>query len=210
MKVPPDQPRRVGTIWTMDLRQPPSVVIQPLVQVSFRRLEPESAQAAAEAAAHSGMAESQDSALEEINRRFERGRWCYAAWAGEKVAAYGWVSFEAEYVGELDLTLRIATCEAYIWDCATVPAFRQKRLYSALLSYIAGELHGEGLTRAWIGADMDNQPSQRGIDRAGFQRVADLALTMAPSKERFLFLPYPGVSQQRAAEARRLFLGEAV
>lgn len=209
MNQSPNQPRRVGTIWTMDLSQPLSVVIQPLAPVSFRRLGPESAQAAAEAVTQSGMAESQVNALDEIHRRLETGRRCYAAWAGEKVAAYGWVSFGEEHVGELDLTLRIASCEAYIWDCVTVPEFRQKRLYSALLSYIAGELRDDGLTRAWIGADMDNQPSQRGIDRAGFQRVADLALGRS-SKERYLFLPYPGISEQRAAEARQLFLGKAV
>ena len=54
------------------------------------------------------------------------------------LAAYGWVSFGEEFVGELGLHLKLLPGEAYIWDCVTVPAFRQKHLYSALLGYILG------------------------------------------------------------------------
>ena len=90
-------------------------------------------------------------------------------------------------IGELDLRLRLALDEACIWYCATLPAFRQQHLYSALLSYILKELYNtQPVCRVWIGADLDNIASQRGIARAGFHRVATLLV------ERILAIPLFG------------------
>ncbi len=201
-----DALRRVGTIWALRLDQP-TPVIQPLVEARFGRLGPESARVLAEAAGDSAGGVSVSGVEEDFCRRFEAGRRCYAGWVGERLAVYGWVSFGEEYVGELSLYLNLTPCEAYIWDCVTVPAFRQKYLYSALLGYILEQLRSEPLCRAWIGADLDNQPSQRGIDRAGFQRIADLAIRPGVSDPPFEILPYPGVPASLAAEASRVFLG---
>lgn len=191
------QLKRIGTIWTLANDQPVQMV-RPLVDVQFARVGPE---AAGELAAAGILSP------DEIRRRFETGRWCYAARSGDRLAAYGWVSFGEEYVGELDLTLRLLPCEAYIWDCVTLPAFRQKHLYSALLAFMAEALKAEPVCRIWIGADLDNQPSQRGIDRAGFQRVADLAASLAAA-ECYIMLPYPSVPDALAQEASRLFLSD--
>ncbi|NLG97621.1 MAG: GNAT family N-acetyltransferase [Chloroflexi bacterium] len=195
MAVDRTQLKRIGTIWTLAQDQPVQMV-RPLVDAQFARVGPE---AAGELAAAGSLSP------DEIERRFETGRWCYAARSGDRLAAYGWVSFGEEYVGELDLTLRLLPCEAYIWDCVTLPAFRQKYLYSALLAFMAEALKAESVCRIWIGADLDNQPSQRGIDRAGFQRIADLAAG-PDGTDCYVMLPYPGVPDALAQEARRLFL----
>src|SRR3989304_5586640 len=78
--------------------------------------------------------------------------------------------------GLLTLRLRLLPGEAYIWDCVTLPAFRQNYLYSALLVFILGELRSGKLCRVWIGADLEDVASQRGIARAGFKPVADLVV----------------------------------
>jgi ribosomal protein S18 acetylase RimI-like enzyme len=93
--------------------------------------------------------------LTDILKRFESGKRCYAVQVDDnparktaeiqrnergKFAAYGWVSFNEEFIGELNLRIRLLGGEAYIWDCATLPEFRQKHLYSALLAYMVGEL----------------------------------------------------------------------
>jgi ribosomal protein S18 acetylase RimI-like enzyme len=64
--------------------------------------------------------------------------------------------------------------EAYIWDCVTLPAFRRRGLYVALLRHIVGVLRAEGLRRLWIGASLDNTPSIRGFRSAGFRPVLRL------------------------------------
>jgi len=144
----------------------------------------------------------------DILARFESGRRCYAARVDGKLAAYGWVSFDEEFVGELRLRLRLLPGEAYIWDCATVPEFRRQRLYSSLLSFILSDLRFGQFKRAWIGANLDNEPSQRGIARAGFHHVANLAVERVLGMRMVWVEGWPGAPESLVEEARRVFLGD--
>lgn len=190
-------PRRAGVIWALNLDEP-TPVIAPLILAAFRRAEAESVPALAEAMGRDASAE--------ILKRFESGGRCFGAWIGNQLAAYGWVSFDEEYIGELNLRLTLLPGEAYIWDCFTLPAFRQNYLYSALLVYILGELRSGNFCRAWIGADLDNVASQRGIARAGFKPVADLVIARALTLRRVWVQGRPNVPESLVAEARRAFL----
>jgi hypothetical protein len=98
--------------------------------------------------------------------------------------------------------------EAYIWDCATLPAFRGKLLYSSLLTYILSELCVQDLCRAWIGADLDNIPSQKGIVRAGFRHVADLVIERVLAMRQVWVTGLPDVPESIVTEARRAFLND--
>jgi len=192
-----NDPRRAGVIWALNLDEP-TPVIAPHIPATFRPAGPESVSALAGAMG--------PEASTEILKRFETGRRCYTAWAGDKLAAYGWVSLNEEYIGELNLRLTLLPGEAYIWDCATLPAFRRNYLYSALLVYILGELRSENLCRVWIGADFDNVASQRGIARAGFQQVADLVVARVLALRSVWVQGRPNVPDGLVAEARRAFL----
>jgi hypothetical protein len=189
--------RPVGVIWTLNLDEP-TPMITPLVAATFRNAGRESITALATASAENSSAE--------IEERLERGRRCFTAWVGEALAAYGWVSFDEEFIGELGLRLRLLPGEAYIWNCVTLPRFRQNYLYSALLSYMLSELRGDPLCRAWIGADFDNIPSQRGIARAGFRRVAELMVVSVGTGRLAWIQGMPDAPESLVAEARRAFL----
>lgn len=191
--------RRAGVIWVMNLDWPrPSV--EPAIPLTFRQIGPESLPALTQTL---GEATSR-----EFMSRLESSRRCYAAWAESGLAGYGWVSFEEEFIGELNLRVHLLPGEAYIWDCVTFPTFRRQGLYSTLLIHIAQDLSAKGFCRAWIGADLDNIPSQRGIARAGFQPVADLVETRVIALRRVWAQGRPGVSEQIVTEARRAFLGD--
>ena len=192
-----NDPRRSGTIWMMNLDEP-RPVITPLVPATFCRVGPEAVPALVNAAGRD--------ISDELMKRFENGRRCYAARVDGTLAAYGWVSPDEEYIGELSLRIKLVPGEAYIWDCATVPAFRHRHLYSALLVYIVGELRAEGLCRVWIGADQDNEASQRGIANAGFQHVADLGISRVLAMRMVWVQGRSGVPDHILAEARRAFL----
>lgn len=193
-----NDPRKAGTIWSQNLADP-SPEIRPQIPARFSRLTPESIPTLAAAMGASvGM---------EFMRRLETGRRCYVAYVHGELAAYGWVSFEEEFVGELRLRLKLLPGEAYIWDCVTLPAYRQKHFYSALLVYILGELRSEQLCRAWIGANLDNTASQLGIARAGFQRVGDLLIQRVLALRLVWVQGRPDVPDSLVAEARRVFLG---
>jgi hypothetical protein len=192
-----DNTRRLGTIWTLG---PDEAVesMRPAVAATFCRLGPESTHLFAPALG--------EKTVEEFKRRLKTGRHCYAAWVGDVLAAYGWVSYHEEFIGELGLTLRLQPGEAYIWDCVTLPDYRQKYLYTSLLIHILGELRAESIGRVWIGADLDNAASQRGIDRAGFRRVADLIETHEHSRRFIQAQGYAGVPESLVSEARRVFI----
>ena len=194
-----NDPRRAGTIWTFNLDEIVPV-IEPLIPATFRRVGPDFVPAL--------VSLMNSTSSEELLNRFETGRRCYASCVKDQVAAYGWVSFDDEHIGELNLRIRLLPGEVYIWDCATKPELRRNRLYSALLSYIIGELATEGLCRAWIGADMDNKPSQQGIARAGFHHVADLIVARVLAIRQVWVQGQPSVQEDIVEEARRAFLND--
>jgi ribosomal protein S18 acetylase RimI-like enzyme len=190
----------VGRMWMIDLAGS-WPTLQPAIPATFDRVGSETADALAAAMGLSGTGE--------VRRRLDSGRRCYGAWVGGELAAYGWVSFNEEGIGSLELTVRLLPGEAYIWDCATLPAFRRHSLYSALLTHILSALRDEGLRRAWIGADLANAPSQAGIARAGFLDVVDVVDVGGggPMPRRLGLQARPGIPDQLFWEAQRLLLG---
>src|SRR5437867_4312346 len=97
----------------------------------------------------------------EVRHRLDTGRRCFAGWLDNSIVTYGWLSVGDEEVGELERTYRMRPGDAYIWDCATLPARRGQGLYSALLSYINLTLVSEGIQRVWIGSNLENIASLR-------------------------------------------------
>jgi ribosomal protein S18 acetylase RimI-like enzyme len=189
-------PRKAGTIWVLDLAEPVEMVPPGLPA----RFGPVGADALTE------LAQAMNADPVEVGLRFETGRRCYAARVAGALAAYGWVSFHEELVGELRLRVRLLPGEAYIWDCATLPEYRQKHLFSALLGFMLAELRAAGYRRAWIGANLENTISQRGMERAGFQHIADLVLNRVVGPRLAWVQGLPGVPEELVSEARRVFL----
>ncbi len=178
------EPRHMGTFWVLPLAASAPAGVAPRVPATFEQTGLEAAGALAQAM------ELEDPAP--VLERFATGRRCYIARVAGALASYGWVSFEEEGIGEIGLSLHLQPGEAYIWDCATLPAYRGQRLYPALLTHIISKLRAEGLQRVWIGASHENVPSHKGMQLAGFQPVADLLL-----RNHHLWVQgYPGVSPE--------------
>ncbi|MBV9231225.1 MAG: GNAT family N-acetyltransferase [Chloroflexi bacterium] len=184
----------LGTFWVGELDGPLPASPIPRIPAIFMRVGLEVVQELA-------LAMEDDQAI--VLQRFARGKHCYVARVEGRIASYGWVTFDEEGIGELGISVRLQTGEAYIWGCATLPAYRGQRLYPALLAYIIHDLQRNGIHRAWIGADADNQASQNGLVVAGLQPVADAVLTM----NRLWVRGRPGVPEQIVADARRAMYG---
>ena len=193
-----NDPRRAGTIWVIHLHQSRPQP-EPRLPVEFCEIGQGSMDELA-----STMSGTPGG---DILRRLESGSRCYAARVNGNIASYGWVSFQEEYVGELNLRLRLMPGEAYIWDCFTLPAYRHQGLYSSLLAHILSALEAESVCRVWIGADAENIVSQRGIERAGFQHVADMVLVRVVAIRQVCLQEMPGVPEPVLAEVHRVFLG---
>ena len=153
-----------GTLWAIEMAHTESSLqsqISPRVETNFTEARRESAP---ELAAAMGLP---DPAA--VKQRFSAGSRCFVGRVDERIAAYGWVSWKIECVGELERSIRLQPEEAYIWDCVTLPQFRRQRLYTALLGHMLAVLQSESLTRVWIGSSLGNRPSLLGFRLAGFQ-----------------------------------------
>lgn len=185
-----------GTLWAMDIdRDALGSVLPSGATLGEVQHETQSEEALAAAMGFSSIAP--------VTQRFGAGSRCFVAWVAAGIAAYGWVSEEVERIGELERPFHMENGEAYIWDCATLPAYRQQGLYSMLLRHITVTLGSEGLRRLWIGASLHNQPSIRGIAAAGFQPVINLTYARLFTFERVFVTAYPTASQRLVTQARR-------
>lgn len=141
----------------------------------------------------------------EVAWRLAAGRRAYVIRFGEAVVSYGWVSFDEEGIGELEGAIRVGPGEAYVWDCATLPAWRGRGLYPALLRAIARDLAAEGLTWVWIAAVADNLPSLRGFAKAGYVRVGVVRYVRVGCWRRLSVIGDPAAPAAQLASARRAF-----
>src|SRR5215469_5465581 len=191
-------PQHVGTLWILDLSEKSQPGPIPRVEVQFQRID-------SEAAPSLGQAMGLDSP-EEALKRFDAGKHCYTGIVDGAIATYGWVTFDKEFIGELQLHIQLSWGEAYIWDCATLPEYRGLRLYPSLLWYIIGDLQAQGLKRIWIGADSDNLPSQVGMRLCGFHPIADFVLDYVLAIPSFWIRGHQGASEQLVEDARYALL----
>ncbi len=193
-------PRHPGTLWVRNLDWSVPENAAPRVPAVLRCLGLEEVESLARA-----MRLDQPAT---IQQRLAAGKRCYVAVVEGTLAAYGWVSWHEEDIGEIGMRIHLMPGEAYIWDCATVPSYRRHRLYTALLVHIAGQLRAEGLCRVWIGADANNTASQNGMALAGFRPVADLVVTRVIALRRFWVRGRAGVPESVVNDARRALLGD--
>src|SRR5690554_1102890 len=74
--------------------------------------------------------------IAEVQRRLDEGHRPYVAWLGGEPVAYGWVATHTAEVGELDVVITLPQGECYLWDFATLPAWRGRGIYPRLLQAI--------------------------------------------------------------------------
>lgn len=121
-----------------------------------------------------------DGLLAELNRidraearaRRREGHTPYVAALHGTPVAYGWSAARNAAIGELGLRFALPRDERYLWDFATLPAYRGRGIYPRLLQAM---VRGERAARAWIIHAPENQASGAGIARAGFAPVGRLA-----------------------------------
>jgi GNAT superfamily N-acetyltransferase len=146
----------------------------------------------------------------EPRRRWRRGRTPYVAMVGSEVTSYGWVTAEPEPMDDLGVSFTAPPGDVWLYDFATVPEFRGRRLYPALLRFILSELKKQDLKRAWIGTEPGNVASQHGIRRAGFTLVVESKFVGRPGQGHFEIYPCPGVSRELTHDALSTVQGKLI
>jgi len=98
----------------------------------------------------------------------------FVALMADEPAGYGWLARRSGGIDELDYSFEVPAGDAYFWDFLTLPAWRGRGVYPRLLQAILAQ--EPDIERFWIGYEARNLASARGIAKAGFQVVGDLAV----------------------------------
>ena len=115
--------------------------------------------------------------LLEVTARRQSGHKPYVAFLNDRPAGYGWVATREASIGELSLTFSLPPGHRYLWDFATLPAFRGRGIYPRLLQAILQQ-EKQSAKHFWIIHAPENLPSGTGIDRAGFEPVGQLSFRL--------------------------------
>jgi GNAT superfamily N-acetyltransferase len=110
----------------------------------------------------------------EVRRRLRAGHRPYLAYIEGTPVAYGWVATRQAEIGELGLNFKLPGTHRYLWDFATLPAWRGRGIYPHLLQAILTAERGQA-DHFWIIYAPENRPSGAGIHKAGLTPVAQLS-----------------------------------
>ena len=111
----------------------------------------------------------------EVQRRLDAGGIAALALLSDNtIAGYGWVSFDAARVYELRVEIWLPRQHAYIWDCETLPPYRGRHIFPALLRYLLEELRHRQISQVWAAVAPGNNASLHSFARASFRLVAEM------------------------------------
>ncbi len=136
-----------------------------------------------------------DAALAE---RREHGNRAVIGHIGGEAVASGWSCAGRVEIGELGLDFQLPPGNRYVWDFVTLPEWRGRGIYPALIrAFLDAETEVE---RFWVGHDLDNSASGRGIIKAGFRAVGEVYAVEGAGP---IFVA-DGIAAGRAVEAAEL------
>lgn len=111
----------------------------------------------------------------EARERIEQGHRVYVAFVEGAPAGWGWSATREANIGELGLALWMPPGNRYLWSFETAPEWRGQGVYPRLLQHILRYEMAEA-DRFWIGHEPGNMASARGILKAGFEHLGELAI----------------------------------
>ena len=134
-----------------------------------------------------------------VHERFTAGHRAYVARLDGRIVAWGWVAMRRARIGELDLEFDVPAGERYLWNFVTLPGFRGRGIYPALLEQVLRQESADA-ERFWIVYAPENHASAAGIRRAGFRAAAELSFDV---EGRPAFRPHDDIRRPLAFAPRR-------
>lgn len=111
----------------------------------------------------------------ELQGRMRAGHRPYLGYLAGMPVAYGWVATRRAEIGELGLDVSLPPLHRYLWDFATLSAWRGRGIYPHLLQAILRRELSQA-TYFWIIYAPENRASGSGIRKAGFSTVGLLSI----------------------------------
>lgn len=111
-----------------------------------------------------------------FQERFRKGRVCFAALDGERIAGFGWISLEDEYETDTRIEVKLNDKEAYLYDSYVTPEYRSNKLYAAMLAEEMRYLNSHGYDKAIALVESENVPALKNIKSAGYYPLKTVTL----------------------------------
>ena len=112
---------------------------------------------------------------EVVNTRLREGQRCCMVLRHNKFISYCWMAERRTYIGEVKRDINLKEGDIYLYDCYTLPEERGKGLYPLLLMRASQKASHEGFRRALIFSESRNIFSRKGILKAGFHFIGEVA-----------------------------------
>ncbi len=109
-----------------------------------------------------------------LMKRLSSGNECFVFVKGDKILHYSWVNYKEMDITELNIKIPLNSNEFCIFDCYTFKESRGLNLYPAMLCKIKEYLNEKGFVKGFIYADLKNNVSIKGIEKAGFKKLKTL------------------------------------
>ena len=98
---------------------------------------------------------------------------CFAIWAGDELAAYGWYSTRANYFSD-ELTLHFDPHWVYMYRGYTNPAHRGRRLHAIGMTRALAEYRRRGFKGLVSCVEASNVASLRSVHRMGYRHFGTM------------------------------------
>ena len=127
-----------------------------------------------------------------FKERFKKDRICFIALYQEKIAYFGWISFDDEYESIFQIKVRVENQEAYWFDCHTMPEYRQNGLHGAVTARALTYLKDKGCKKVLTHVMNDNIYSRKAFKKVGFTEKRMVTLIKIFNFKHYIYRDFKG------------------
>jgi len=165
--------KTIGFIWGTE------IIYEHLLEIPIEEIEPK-----IKVIIRAAVEEDIDKFKEIVNERkiklfrerFKKNKICFIALDQEKIAYFGWISFDDEFESIFQIRVKVADKEAYWFDCHTIPEYRHNGLHSAITIKALIYLKDKGCKKVLTHVMKNNIYSRKAFRKVGFKEKKIITL----------------------------------
>jgi len=158
--------KTIGFIWGTE------IIYEYLLEMPIKKIEPKikvTVRAATEDDLDKFKGIVNERKIKLFKKRFKKDRICFMALDQEKIAYFGWISFDDEYESIFQIIVKVNDKEAYWFDCHTIPEYRRNGLHSAITAKALIYLKDKGCKKVLTHVMKNNIYSRKAFKKVGFK-----------------------------------------
>jgi len=176
--------KTIGFIWGTE------IIYEYLLEMPIKKIEPKikvTIRAATEDDLDKFKGIVNERKIKLFKKRFKKDRICFMALDQEKIAYFGWISFDDEYESIFQIIVKVNDKEAYWFDCHTIPEYRRNGLHSAITAKALIYLKDKGCKKVLTHVMKNNIYSRKAFKKVGFKEKRMVTLIKIFNFKNYIF-----------------------